>query len=128
MTDKFVEHIARDLLKRWIATANQPRVKEWVPALGAQRRAIVDAITVVDAGEVVVESPAPIIRGPIEDPGPTAGLIDGHGPVFPFTGVIGKGVAAESGWGNLVERRDGVRMAREDACIYWLAVSVNAAV
>ena len=82
-TDELVEHVPCDLLDRWIATADQIRMKPWVSALNAQVGAVVGAIGGSEAGEVVVQSPAPLVSTGIEDPGPADGLVDCHRPVRP---------------------------------------------
>src|SRR5260370_26863255 len=62
-TDKFVEQVARDLLNRRIATAHQVRVEERVPTLYAERGAIVGAISCREPRQVIIVTPAPLIRG-----------------------------------------------------------------
>ena len=56
--DKPVEHIARDLLNRRIAAANQVRMEPGIAALRADRGSVVDPIVRLDSREVIVEAPA----------------------------------------------------------------------
>jgi hypothetical protein len=131
MTDKLVEYVPRDLLNLGIAAAHQPRVEPWVTALNAKRGPIVDVVIVIFPSSffietrrfvrfpfvtveptcVVVESPTPLIRSSIEDPGPTAGLINCHGPVIAIAGKHWPGIAAKTWrWGD-IQRRNGTCFA-----------------
>ena len=56
-------------------------MKPGVAALDAERWAVVAAIGRVEAGKVVIESPAPLVSTCIEDPRPVDGLVDCHRPV-----------------------------------------------
>src|SRR5712672_2431322 len=59
-TDKLVEHIARDLLDPCVAAAHLARVEPWIPTLKGECGAIIGTIRSLQAGEVVIESPAPL--------------------------------------------------------------------
>ena len=79
--NELIQHVACDLLDRRTTATNETWVKPGISALYAEGRAIIGAIRSLQACEVVVESPTPLIRAGIENPGATAGLIDRHGPV-----------------------------------------------
>jgi hypothetical protein len=55
--DEFVEHIARDLLDRWIAATNETWMKLWISTLGTDGGTIVGTIGGGESSEIVVESP-----------------------------------------------------------------------
>jgi len=70
-----------------------------IAALRADRGSVVDPIVRLDFREVIVEAPAPLHGGGVEDPDAAACLVDGHPPVVALVRPIGSGIAAEVlGW------------------------------
>jgi len=86
-------------------------MKPRVATLSPHRRAIVRAITRAKAGEVVVQSPAPLNGGGIEHVGATAGLVDCHRPIRLQPWSLRIRIAAQGIRRNNAERRDAVVVA-----------------
>jgi len=82
-----------------------------IAALRADRGPVVDPIVRLDFREVIVEAPASLHGGGVEDPGAAACLVDADPPVVALVRPIGPGIAAEVlGWHEPV-RTDGILVA-----------------
>ena len=78
-----------------------------IAALRADRGSVVDPIVRLDFREVIVEAPAPLHGGGVEDPDAAACLVDGHPPVVPLVRQSGQGLLQKFSVGTSpADRRD----------------------
>src|SRR5207237_5516951 len=109
---ELVQHITSDLCNCVIATANESGMKPGIATLRPDSRAIVGTVSCCKPGEVVIQCPAPLNRGGIENVRATAGLVDCHRPIGLLAWILGVGIAAKASWRGQAERRDLIVVAR----------------
>src|SRR5437870_5537725 len=83
-------------------------MKPGIATLSTNGRAVVRTITRGKAGEVVVQSPAPLNGSGIEDVRAAAGLVNGHRPIRLLATSLRIRIATQRSQRNDAEGRDGV--------------------